>query len=176
MYANGKLIWSLLALVTLLVAGNAIIFLYPRWEAGLLARAPLENENQGSCMKVSDFYSVHLTTFYMGGASDDAGSGKDRANGPGQYCDRIPATGLAIFTIDLLEEEARNQAVALSLSQYSPEGGLKVMKQIPAHPHPDGVLTLTSAMPEKGKYMLKVAFGDAKSKDDVIEMPITVGQ
>jgi hypothetical protein len=31
-------------------------------------------------------------------------------------------------------------------------------------------------MPEKGKYMLKVAFGDAKSKDDVIEMSITVGQ
>ena len=42
--------------------------------------------------------------------------------------------------------------------------------------HPRGVLTLDAAIAEQGKYLLKVAFGEAKTKDDIIEIPIMVGQ
>lgn len=173
MNVNGRLILILFAAVVALIGGNVIVFLHPRWEASRPARDRLEAENQGSCLKVSDFYSVHLTSFFLG-APDEPGRSKDNPNG--QYCDRIPGTGLVVFTVDLMEQDARDQSVALSLSRYDSQGQLKVLKELPPKLHPDGVLTMNAAIPEKGKYLLKVAFGAAKSKDDVIEMPIMVAQ
>ncbi|SFK69198.1 hypothetical protein [Methylocapsa palsarum] len=173
MNVNGRLILMLLMAIVVLIGGNVIVFLYPRWEASQPARERLEAENQGSCLKVSDFYSVHLTSFFYG-TSDDAVSSKDKDQSHGQYCDRIPGTGLVVFTVDLMEQEARDQAVALSLSRYDSQGQLKLLRELPAKIHPDGVLTMNAAVPEKGRYILKVAFGAAKTKDDIIEMPIMV--
>jgi hypothetical protein len=38
------------------------------------------------------------------------------------------------------------------------------------------VLTSDAANVEGGKYLLKLAFGEAKTKDDIIEIPSLVGQ
>ena len=49
------------------------------------------------------------------------------------------------------------------------------MKELPSSLHPRGTLLLDALIQERGKYLLKVAFGEAKSRDDVIEMPIVAG-
>ena len=48
------------------------------------------------------------------------------------------------------------------------------MNLLPPDLHPRGVLTLETSIAEAGKYLLKVAFGEGKTKDDIIEMPISV--
>ena len=55
-------------------------------------------------------------------------------------------------------------------------GHLALVKALPADLHPRGVLTLDTAIVERGKYLLKVAFGKARTKDEIIEMPILVGE
>jgi hypothetical protein len=75
-----------------------------------------------------------------------------------------------------MEQDTRDLSVALSLLQYDSGGQLRPVKESPPEFHPQGVLTLDTALMERGKYLLKVAFGKAKTKDDIIEMPIVVGQ
>jgi len=176
MNLDSRLNWILFAVVVLLIGGNSIMFLYPRWQASMPPRAPSEGKNQASCLKTSDFYSVHLTTYFLATAGDGHEDPKDKAERYAQYCDRIPGTGKVIFTVDLMEQDTRNLSVALSLSQYDSGGKLALVKELPPEVHPRGVLTLTVPIVERGKYLLKVAFGNAKSKDDIIEMPILVGQ
>ena len=153
-------------------------FLYPQWQALWQMRdaSSEEGKNLPSCLKVSDFYSVHLTSFFLAAALDDDSDPREKAMRYNQYCDRIPGAGKVIFTVDLMEQDARDQSVVLSLSQYNPQGQLTLVKTLPAGHHPRGVLTLDIPIVERGKYLLKVAFGEAKTKDDIIEMPILVGE
>ena len=147
-----------------------------RWEESMQANNSSRNKNLHSCLKVSDFYSVHLTTYFLSAAA----SGVHEPNGDttkyDQFCDRIPGEGLAVFTVDLMEQDTRDLPVALSFSRYDSQGQLKLLKEIPPNLYPRGVLSLDAPIQEQGKYLLKVAFGEAKTKDDVIEMPIIVGQ
>ncbi|HUB64991.1 MAG TPA: hypothetical protein VL996_11225 [Methylocella sp.] len=138
--------------------------------------ASVDGKNLPSCLKVSDFYSVHLTTFFLAAGLDDDSDPREKAMRYNQYCDRIPGAGKVIFTVDLMEQDARDQSVVLSLSQYDSGGQLTLVKALPPNLHPHGVLTLDTAILERGKYLLKLAFGKAKSKDEIIEMPILVGQ
>lgn len=176
MNVDGRLNWILFAVVFLLIGINSIIFLYPVWQASRPPRAPLEGKNQASCLKVSDFYSVHLTTYFLAASGDGGKDPKDKAKKYDQFCDRIPGTGKAIFTVDLMEQDARNLSVALSLLQYDFAGGLTPVKELPQNLYPGGVLTMDVPIVERGKYLLKLAFGEAKSRDDIITMPILVGQ
>lgn len=165
--------WRPIALVLASMA-----FLYPQWQALRQMRdaSSDEGKNLPSCLKVSDFYSVHLTSFFLPAALDDDSSPREKAMRYSQYCDHIPGTGKVIFTVDLMEQDGRDQSVALSLSQYNAQGRLTPVKALPASLHPRGVLTLDVPIVERGKYLLKVAFGEAKTKDDTIEMPILVGE
>jgi hypothetical protein len=176
MNLDGRLNWILFAVVFLLIGVNSILFLYPVWQASRPPRAPLEGKNQASCLKVSDFYSVHLTTYFLASTWDGGRDPKDKAKKYDQYCDRIPGTGKAIFTVDLMEQDARDQTVVLSLLQYDSSGQLVLVKELPPNLHPGGVLTLDVSIVERGKYLLKLVFGEAKSKDAIIAMPILVGQ
>jgi hypothetical protein len=181
MNVDGRLNWALLnwilvAVVVLLIGVNSMIFLYPLWQANRPKRDPLEGKNQASCLKVRDFYSVHLTTYFLAAIGEGEADPKDKAKRYDQYCDKIPGTGKVIFTVDLMEQDARNLSVVLSLSQYDSRGKLELVKELPPNPHPRGVLTLDVPIVKQGKYLLKVAFGQAKTKDDVIEMPILVGK
>lgn len=147
-----------------------------QWEASMQANNSSRNNNQHSCLKVSDFYSVHLTTYFLSAGDSGVEGPQNTARKYDQFCDRIPGGGFAVFAVDLMEQDARETQVSLSFSQYDSQGQLKLVKELPANPHPRGTLTLDIPIQERGKYLLKVAFGEAKSKDDVIEMPIMVGQ
>jgi len=59
---------------------------------------------------------VHLTTFFLA-ASENGGETKDKTKRYMPYCDRIPGTGQVIFTIDLMEQDARDLGVAISFSK-----------------------------------------------------------
>jgi hypothetical protein len=173
----GRMNWILFAVLALLIGGNLMIFLYPLWQVIRLKEEQSRAKNQPSCLKTSDFYSVHLTTYYLAASGDGALDPKEKAKRRyDPYCDRIPGTGQVMFTVDLMEQDTRKMPVALSLSQYSSEGRLALVKGLPPSLHPGGVLTLDVPIAERGKYLLKVVFGAAKSKDDIIEMPILVGQ
>ncbi len=56
------------AALVLLVGVNAAIFSYPYWPKSKASRDPTAGEYPVSeCLKVSDFYSVHLTTYFLAG-------------------------------------------------------------------------------------------------------------
>jgi len=169
--------WILLLVIVHMIAMHSLIFeLGSRWEAekpqtGNTSR----NNNQPSCLKVSDFYSVHLTTYFLAASGDGEVDPHDKAKRYMQVCDRIPGTGKVIFTVDLMEQDAREMPVGLSLSRYDSDGRLVPVKELAPGLYPRGVLTLDLVIAERGKYILKAAFGDAKSKDDIIEMPVFAG-
>ncbi len=169
---NARLNWILFAAILLLIGANTLIFVtLPRWMSG-----QYQTKSGPACLKVSDFYSVHLTTYFLAATGHEDMDPEVKSRMYAQYCDRIPGTGRAVFSVDLMEQDARNQAVAISLSHYEPGGQLALVKEVPPAVHPGGVLTLDVAIAKQGKYLLKLAFGEARTKDDVIEMPIIVGQ
>ena len=81
-----------------------------------------------------------------------------------------------IFSVTLMEKEARNESVALSFYQVDSDGGLKQINALPSRPRKSGFVTLDANVAHKGKYLLKLAFGEAKNAEDTIEMPIFVGR
>jgi hypothetical protein len=116
---NPWLNWILFAVIILLIGGNTLLFVsVPRWWTAAQSTNQSQSGNEPSCLKVSDFYSVHLTTYYLAAAKGGDMDLKDKAKRYTPYCDRIPGTGQAIFAIDLMEQESRNLAVAFSLSKY----------------------------------------------------------
>ena len=93
-----------------------------------------------------------------------------------EFCDKVPGTGKLIFSVVLMEKDARDEPVVLSFSRVEPGGGLTQINTLPPNPHPRGILTLDAAVAHPGKYLLRLAFGAAKNKEDIIEMPIFVGR
>ena len=86
---NARLNWILFAAVLLLIGGNVLLFGgIPRWLTAAPASAP-PSDNEPSCLKVSDFYSVHLTTFFLA-ADENGGDPKGKTKRYMPYCDRIP--------------------------------------------------------------------------------------
>lgn len=128
------------------------------------------------CLKVSDFYSARLTTYFLADSDDNAGGAITDMSKYDEYCDRVPGTGRAIFTVTLMEEDVRSQPVALSFFRYGADGGLQPLNALPSAPHPGGFVTLDAPVDHRGKYLLRLAFGEGKSKEDLIDMPISVGR
>jgi hypothetical protein len=114
------------------------------------ANNSLRNNNQHACLKVSDFYSVHLTTYFLSTTDSGVAGPQTTARKYDQFCDRIPGGGFAVFAIDLMEQDARKLEVALSFSQYDSQGRLKLVKQLPPNLHPRGTLTLDAPIQERG--------------------------
>ena len=173
-----------------LIAGvNIVAFTYPLWgpsfnrywddftKAHTLKPAVKAGDRVISeCLGVSDFYSVHLTTYFLADSAESSGGPTDDLSKYDEYCDRVPGTGKVIFSVTLMEKEARGDSVALAFYQSEADGGLKELNASPSKPRPSGFATLDATVAHKGKYLLKVAFGEGKNKEDIIEMPITVGR
>lgn len=189
MSPNTRLNLILLAVLVPVIGGNAAAFSYrywgpavnqyitDYWKAHTLKPAVKAGDRTiAECLGVSDFYSAHLTTYFLADSADSAGGPTDDLAKYDEYCDRVPGTGKVIFAITLMEKEARNDPVAMSFYAYQSDGSLKELASQPSSPHPSGMLTLDATVPHKGKYVLKLAFGEAKNKEDTIEMPISVGQ
>jgi hypothetical protein len=128
------------------------------------------------CLKVSDFYSARLTTYFLADSSESAGGPTDDLRKYDEYCDRVPGTGRVIFSLTLMEKEVRNDPVALSFFRIEGDGARKLISSLPSNRHPSGFVTLDASVSYRGKYVLQLAFGDAKNQEDVIEMPISVGR
>jgi hypothetical protein len=167
-------ILKLLVLLILVIGADALILTYPRWLAILPMMESSEEKNLPSCLKTSDFYAVHLTTHFAAASSKAASNPKALVYDP--YCDSVPGPGYLVFTVDLMERDARTLAVGLSFFKNSADGKLVLVKASPPTLHPSGVLTLQVPSMERGKYVLKVAFGEAKTDDDTISVPILVGK
>lgn len=185
----GRLNVLIFAGIAMLIGVNGAAFTYKLWGPAVEQRVsdfwkahtlkPAEKAGDrtiSECLGVSDFYSVHLTTYFLPDSHESAGGPTDDLSKYDEYCDRVPGTGKVIFSVTLMEKDARNESVALSFYQYDSEGGLKQVNALPSHPHSSGFVTLDAIVAHKGKYLLKVAFGEAKNAEDVIEMPIFVGK
>jgi hypothetical protein len=127
------------------------------------------------CLGVSDYYSAHLTTYFLADSEQSAGGAVDDLRKYDEYCDHVPGTGKVIFAVTLMEKEVRNVPVAVSFYQDDARGGLKEMNALPSRVYPSGMLTMESTLNHKGKYLLRIGFGEAKEKEDIIEMPIVAG-
>ncbi len=189
MNPNTRLNLMLGAAPALLSSINAIVFSYQLWGPAVTQyiddvwkahvnkpAVKAGDRTISECLGVSDFYSAHLTTYYLADSAESAGGATDDMSRYDEYCDRVPGTGKVIFAITLMEKDARSEPVALSFHAYQPDGTTKELASLPPKPHGSGMLTLDSTVAHKGKYVLKLAFGEAKNKEDIIEMPITAGQ
>ncbi|PPD44960.1 MAG: hypothetical protein CTY15_05400 [Methylocystis sp.] len=189
MSPNGRLNLILFLGVVLLMGVNGAVFSYGLWgpafnqyvsdfwKAHSLKPAVKAGDRTISeCLGVSDFYSVHLTTYFLADSAESAGGATDDMSRYDEYCDRVPGTGKVIFSVTLMEKEARGESVALSFFQEESDGALKKINSIASKPYSSGFATLDATVATKGRYILKVAFGEAKNKEDTIEMPILVGQ
>jgi hypothetical protein len=185
----GRLNLLVFAGIVLLIGVNGAAFSYRLWlpalnqyvadfwKAHTLQPAVKAGDRTiAECLGVSDFYSVHLTTYFLPDSEESAGGATDDLSKYDEYCDRVPGTGKVIFSVTLMEKEARNESVALSFYQVESDGGLKQISAVPTRPSSGGFITLESTVAHKGKYLLKLAFGAAKNAEDTIEMPILVGK
>jgi hypothetical protein len=175
--------------ILLLVGVNGVVFSYAWWgpafrqyaddfwKAHTLKPAQKAGDRTISeCLGVTDFYSVHLTTYFLADSSESAGGATDDMSRYDEYCDRVPGTGKVILSITLMEKDARSEPISMSFYRQGSNGALEELNAFPPKPHPSGFATLDATVAQKGKYLLKVAFGQAKNKEDTIEMPILVGQ
>jgi hypothetical protein len=189
MTPNARLNLMLAAGISLLVGVNGAVFTFgfwgpavkqyasDFWKAHVLQPAVKAGDRTISeCLGVSDFYSAHLTTYFLADSAESAGGPTGDLSKYDEYCDRVPGPGKVIFAVTIMEKEARNEPVALSFYAYEADGGLKELASQPSTAHTSGMLTLESTLAHKGKYVLKLAFGEAKNKEDMIEMPIVAGQ
>lgn len=189
MTPTARLNLMLFAGIVLLIGVNGAFFTYSLWGPGFRqymndfskTHAPAPAKKAGDrtiseCLGVSDFYSVHLTTYFLADSDASAGGVTDDMSKYDEYCDRVPGTGKVIFSVTLMEKEARGETVAMSFYEDDGKGVLKELSANPSKARPAGFATLEGTVAHKGKYLLKVAFGEAKNKEDTIEMPITAGQ
>jgi hypothetical protein len=180
--------WLVTAIV-LLVSVNIAAFTFKFWGPPLVQQwddywkqklnKPAEKAGDrtiSDCLQVSDFYSVHLTTYFLADSSENAGGATDDLRKYSEYCNQVPGTGKVIFALTLMEKEVRNEPVALSFYKYAPNGELQLLNELPSKSYPSGMISIEGRIDHSGKYLLKAAFGEAKNKEDTIEMPITAGK
>lgn len=180
--------WLVTAIV-LLVSVNVAAFTFKFWGPPLVQQwddywkqklnKPAEKAGDrtiSDCLQVSDFYSVHLTTYFLADSAENAGGATDDLRKYSEYCNHVPGTGKVIFALTLMEKEVRNDPVALSFYKYSPSGELQLLNELPSKSYPSGMISIEGTIDHTGKYLLKAAFGEAKNKEDTIEMPITSGK
>ncbi|OAI28680.1 hypothetical protein A1351_11280 [Methylosinus sp. R-45379] len=189
MSPNGRMNLMLFLAVVVIAAGNVGAFTYSLWgpsfslywndflDAHLYRPAVKAGDRTiANCLKVSDFYSARLTTYFLGDSDKSAGGPTTDLSKYDEYCDRVPGTGKVIFSVTLMEKDVRSQSVALAFYKSDAKGGLELLTSVPSKPHPAGFVTLESSVDHKGKYLLELAFGEGKSEEDRIAMPISVGQ
>lgn len=189
MSPNGRLNAILLLGVVLIFGGNIAMFSYSYWaspvslywkdflDAHFFRPAVKAGDRTiADCLKVSDFYSARLTTYFLRDSDESAGGPIDDLKKYDEYCDRVPGTGKVIFSVTLMEEDVRSQPIGLSFYRYDSGGGRELINAVPARARPAGFVTLDATVAHKGKYLLELAIGEGKSKEDVIEMPISAGR
>ena len=72
--------------ISIIVVIISMVVLYPQWQALRQMRGLSSvDKNQPSCLKVSDFYAVQLTTYFLPTAADDDSDPKDKAWRYNQY-------------------------------------------------------------------------------------------
>lgn len=175
--------------ILLLVSVNGVFFSYAWWGPAFNQYVddfwkkhtlkPAEKAGDrtiSECLGVTDFYSVHLTTYFLSDASESAGGATDDLSRYDEYCDRVPGPGKVILSITLMEKDARSEPIAMAFYRVGPNDTLEELNSFPPKLHQSGFATLDATVTKKGKYLLKVAFGQARNKEDTIEMPILVGQ
>lgn len=175
--------------IALLVSVNVAAFTFKFWGPAFVQswddywkqklNKPAEKAGDrtiSDCLQVSDFYSVHLTTYFLADSSDNDGGATDDLKKYAEYCNLLPGTGKVIFALTLMEKEVRDDPVALSFYKYDVEGELKLLNELPSKSYPSGMISIDGRVDHAGKYLLKAAFGDGKNKEDIIEMPITAGK
>jgi hypothetical protein len=189
MNPNTRLNAILILVAALLVGGNVTAFTYRSWgPAVTLAWTDYWNKRAlkpavkagdrtiADCLGVSDFYSVHLTTYFLADSEENAGGTVDDLRRYDEYCDRVPGTGKVIFSVTFMEKEVRKERVGFSFFQTEASGELKEISSLPPKTYPSGMFSADTTIGHKGKYILRIAFGEGKAKEDLIDMPILVGQ
>lgn len=183
-----RLVPILVTAIVLLIGANVAAFTFKFWGPPLVQQwddywkqklnKPAEKAGDrtiSDCLQVSDFYSVHLTTYFLADSSENAGGATDDLRKYAEYCNHIPGSGKVIFALTLMEKEVRNDPVALSFYKYDAKGELQLLNEAPSKSYPSGMISIEGVVDHAGKYLLRAAFGQAKNKEDTIDMPITAG-
>jgi hypothetical protein len=169
-----KLLFLMLASASIM--GGLKYWLDPhKPERPLARRAPIwadtDTTKPLNCLVANDFYALHLTSYVQ---TEVAGGDPKRAEAFRPYCKNLPKTGLISFSFDLVDKEARKIPIALSVFKLSSSGDKTLVKEQPAATYEAGVAQISANLPDAGIYAVKVAFGAAKSADEVLEVPIFV--
>jgi hypothetical protein len=115
---------------------------------------------------------VHLTTYIQ---TEVAGADPKRAEAFRPYCRNVPKTGAVTFSFDLIDKEARKLPVALAVSKVAASGEKALVKEQPAAVYGAGVAQISANLAEAGVYSVRLVFGEGKSADEQLEVPVAVG-
>lgn len=166
-----------LVLASAFIMGGLKYWLDPhRPEKPLPKRSPswadVDTTKPLNCLVANDFYVVHLTTYVQ---TETAAADPKRAEAFRPYCRSVPKTGAITFSFDLVDKEARKLPIALSVFKTGSGGDKTLVKEQPAAVYAAGVAQVTANLTEAGMYSVKLAFGEGKATDEVMEVAIVVG-
>lgn len=168
-------------LLLLVLASGGIMSGLTYWAGGtrerpLPRRSPAWADTDATkplnCLVANDFYVAHLTSYIQ---TEPVAGQSQSVEAFRPYCKNIPSAGRLVFSFDLVDKEARKVPVALAVLKYEANGAKTVVKEQPPAAYPTGVAAITADIPETGRYGLRLAFGEGRTADEVIETPIAVG-
>ncbi len=129
-----------------------------------------------TCVVSTNAYSVHFSAYLQSSADDVLSSDMFLP-----YCQEIPSTGKAHFTMDFLDRGVRRLPVAVRVVEESAEDPSEVapasrrLVDVPAKIYPTGIIEVQAALNKPGRYavLLTVDKKDHTGKGQV-KIPLQV--
>ncbi len=134
-----------------------------------------------TCVINTNAYSVHFSA-YLQASADDVQSTEGDMFVP--YCQEIPSTGKAHFTMDFLDRGVRRLPVAVRVVEEpdaDPSEGMpasRMLLDVPAKIYPTGIIEVEAALNKPGNYavLLTVDKKDQTGKGQVrIPLQVALG-
>ena len=126
------------------------------------------------CLGVTDFYSVHLTTYFLSDSDESAGGAVDDLSRYDEYCDRVPGTGSHLRLTLMEKEGATSDSPWPSINRTTAGRGGDLLLAFNAHP--SGLMSVDATVARKREISAQGRLRRSEEKEDTIEMPILVGQ
>ena len=94
------------------------------------------------------------------------------------YCEEVPATGLLRITFDLIDQNTREQPVALRLLALPAEnnGAPTTLLDLPSRIYPSGSIGIDRGFERAGRYEFQLRFGQKPTDADMMKIAFSVGQ
>ncbi len=136
------------------------------------------------CLITNDFYATYFSVYIEPTNIDDEDTKEEMFK---SFCNRIPRTGTAYFTADLVDEDLRDTPIGLRLVEQELIGedetnvenfkDIRTLSMVPPKLYPQGTIEMQTELDKNGYYALYLLIGDEEAllDDDKLRIPLYVG-